>query len=438
MLLKFLDEMYKYHKQFSYILEDLLNDNSKRVASRKQPPWKAEFYSKFDEKKQENGNPLHEISVANGIFVQAGYSIRPDYKAAVESVYKSDLKSLDFSGNAFESAAYINRWVNEKTKGKIKELVTGAISPNTKVILTNALYFKALWMTTFIQGATIKRKFYPNGADNPSIDFNLMAHGGSFPYYKDEDCDVGVMGFPYQKNISTMYVFLPTNSNRNKLLQAQKCLTAEKMEFMIEKMVKKTAVVLFPRMHLASGFSLKTMLKELGVQSLFKASESDLSLLSDGQEFMKRKMSSTSRMPEPVKNDMNEGIMLMPPKMPRPSLPFPLNNRDNSEDKFTFNRFGEDNVTRTKRDITYKVPSQDYRRGSELRLKDFVLRKRIFKKAPGKKHRRIKRDYILDPLQNIERARIEKKRLYNPQLFADEVIHKVDLTINERVGNDLW
>lgn len=70
-------------------------------------------------------------------------------------------------------------WVNEKTNGKIKEIIPGSANPETRVILANALYFNAEWQETFIEGATGFKKFYPNGKDSDySIMVELMAHGG--------------------------------------------------------------------------------------------------------------------------------------------------------------------------------------------------------------------------------------------------------------------
>jgi serine protease inhibitor len=71
-------------------------------------------------------------------------------------------------------------WVKEKTNGKIKEILPGSASTETRVILANAIYFKAEWQEAFFDGATGFKKFYPNGKDsNYSVLVELMAHGGS-------------------------------------------------------------------------------------------------------------------------------------------------------------------------------------------------------------------------------------------------------------------
>lgn len=70
--------------------------------------------------------------------------------------------------------------MNNKTHGKIKEILPATVNPNTRVILTNALYFKAEWQVSFIEGATMIKKFYPEGRarSDQFFETELMAHGG--------------------------------------------------------------------------------------------------------------------------------------------------------------------------------------------------------------------------------------------------------------------
>lgn len=73
----------------------------------------------------------------------------------------------------------LRSWVNEKTNGKIKEIIPGSASTETRVILANALYFKAEWQTTFFEEGTRMKPFYPNGKEsNYSVEVEMMAHGG--------------------------------------------------------------------------------------------------------------------------------------------------------------------------------------------------------------------------------------------------------------------
>lgn len=75
--------------------------------------------------------------------------------------------------------------MNEKTNGKIKEILPGSANTETRVILVNALYFKAEWQHPFIEGATGFKKFYPQGKEsNYTVQAELMAHGGELETFK--------------------------------------------------------------------------------------------------------------------------------------------------------------------------------------------------------------------------------------------------------------
>lgn len=95
----------------------------------------------------------------------------------------------------------------------------------------------------FIEGATSTKKFYPKGKQNAdTVDVEMMAHGGKFPYFNDKlGCNCQIIGITYKKNLTTMYVILPNESTPERLREVQICLTADKMNALIEKMERKTA-----------------------------------------------------------------------------------------------------------------------------------------------------------------------------------------------------
>lgn len=293
--------------------------------------------------------------------------------------------------------------MNSKTNGKIPAIVPRVMNPNTRVVLANALYFKAEWQTSFIEGVTMRKKFYPNGRNNePSIEVNQMAHGGHFPHYFDTETNTDILGFPYKQNSTTMYVIMPRDSNRQRLMEVQGQLTAVKIEKMIDSMTIKSAVALFPKMHLTSSHYLKNDLQEMGVNSLFNEQASDLSLLVDCPP--------------------GSNILSCHNRVDRSSqLTYPM-------DEST--RFSNNHGSRNKRGVSYKTPNEDKDMQHPLNFKDFLLKKRLLKKSVGDKkkaNRRSKRG----TLEDLEALRYQPTQR-NPGLFADEVIHKVDLNINEK------
>src|SRR6478609_2305291 len=84
-----------------------------------------------------------ELSIANGLWSDSSMPMSQDFVKRCNTFYQADVTSLDFQKPA--AANEIEKWVKEKTHGKI----TGLISPdtllNTRALLTNAVYFHGKW-----------------------------------------------------------------------------------------------------------------------------------------------------------------------------------------------------------------------------------------------------------------------------------------------------
>lgn len=137
------------------MIEDLVRDSPNPLHQRPHDYW-----SMHRPPNQNSDSDLQQsnqhIAIANGIFVQNGYSIHRDYIDGIQSIYKSTVQRLDFEHKSELSTRYINRWVDEKTEGKIKEIFSSPLDESTRVVIASALYFNALWERTFLEGATTR------------------------------------------------------------------------------------------------------------------------------------------------------------------------------------------------------------------------------------------------------------------------------------------
>lgn len=99
---------WKIHEEFGLLIEDVAAIFSNPKHRRPQAKWKInQTQNSFDR------NTIDQrISIANGLFVQNGYSIRDDYRNAVLNTYKSTIFNLDFSADAKGSSEFINRLVD--------------------------------------------------------------------------------------------------------------------------------------------------------------------------------------------------------------------------------------------------------------------------------------------------------------------------------------
>lgn len=146
---------YKVHEEFGLLIEDLLvGEHPSRP--RPQYAWKEKFFSTHGDYHvtRRNAGDEHKVAVANGLFVLQGFSIRPEFLKVAQSTYQCEVTNLDFLSNPQGSAEYINNWVNHRTFGLVPKIVGDSVDPETRLIIANAVYFKAEWYRHFIEGAT--------------------------------------------------------------------------------------------------------------------------------------------------------------------------------------------------------------------------------------------------------------------------------------------
>ncbi|CAD7079864.1 unnamed protein product [Hermetia illucens] len=221
----------------------------------------------------------HKISIANGIFLQTGINLRPNYQSTVRRIYRSEISNLDFrQASGMQARDYINNWVERKTQGKIHQIIGEEIPEDKKMIIVNALYFHSFWKTPFIKGATTRGNFYPDGIHSKSIsDIPMMIVTGVFPYYESTDYGCRIIGLPYKGNDAVMYIILPNDSSRKSLQAFQTEVNADVIQGWIQRTELRSVMVSLPKMHFQSAVNLKEALKAKGVHSLFDSKECDLS-----------------------------------------------------------------------------------------------------------------------------------------------------------------
>jgi len=184
----------------------------------------------------------------------------------VEDLYHSSIVSVNFESNPQAAKDQINSWVAARTNQKIKNILGENPSTLTKIIIASALYFRAEWEQHFFTGLTKRRPFYIDGRKSKtSIEADMMANGGEFPYYKDANLGCEIMGFPYKGNKSTMYVVVPFDSSRDNLIQFQSRITEVDLNILVNRTQLTDSVVMFPRMKIDSTLDLTRTLELLGV-----------------------------------------------------------------------------------------------------------------------------------------------------------------------------
>lgn len=92
----------------------------------------------------------YTLQTANRLYGQSGHEFKAEYLNITKEYYGATLEALDFIGNSSGAREVINNWVAEMTSSKIKELFPkNSITPDTSLVLVNAVYLKASWLYKF-------------------------------------------------------------------------------------------------------------------------------------------------------------------------------------------------------------------------------------------------------------------------------------------------
>ena len=119
------------------------------------------------------------LAVANRIYIRKGLNPKSSFLDKVRKNFYSRVGETDF-GNSAKAAREINEWVEKQTLQKIKDLVKPqSFDANTKLVLVNAIYFKADWANEFDKKLTQKKHFYTTEVGGQHL-VSMMALGDFF------------------------------------------------------------------------------------------------------------------------------------------------------------------------------------------------------------------------------------------------------------------
>lgn len=210
---------------------------------------------------------------ANALWAQDGYSFHEEYLAEMEMFYQSGLYAVDFAKSE-EARQQINDWVAEKTKNKILDLIpSGVLSEATRLVLTNAAYFKAAWAKQFGEALTTSEKFYTLGGAAKPVE--MMHVESNFSYYQSEQATA--IELPYAGGKFSMVALMPKDGTFS---DYQTDLSGKKLSEIIAGLNHGKVNLSFPKFKIESALGLTQALQSLGIKDAFDPKLADFSEMS--------------------------------------------------------------------------------------------------------------------------------------------------------------
>ena len=212
---------------------------------------------------EDQGDPF-QLSIANAIWGQENFHFEEDFLNTLAKNYGAGLRLLDYIMEPEESRQVINDWISDQTREKIQDLIPkGAINSDTRLVLSNAIYFKATWLEPFEEIFTDAGMF--TGLDDEKIPVTMM-HGSdlNFLYYQGDNFQAFQM--PYVGGEVSMLVILPDEGYYRDFESA---LSVETLDQIVDGMVYRPIRLTFPKFEFESEISLAQILADMGMPLAF-------------------------------------------------------------------------------------------------------------------------------------------------------------------------
>jgi len=215
----------------------------------------------------------YQLNTANRLWGQQGYGFLPEFLDVTRLNYGAELARVDFIGATEPTRQTINHWVEEQTQQKIKNLIpSGVLTPLTRLVLTNAIYFKSDWKYQFDPELTEQAPFWTTPAEQVNVSMmhqvNDELKHAALPTFQ-------ILELPYTSEDVSMIALLP--NERDGLAELEAWLTAETLRQSADQMVSKKVSVSIPKFGMTQKFGLSPVLSSLGMPDAFDPTAADFS-----------------------------------------------------------------------------------------------------------------------------------------------------------------
>jgi serpin B len=214
-------------------------------------------------RQSEAGGASFELNLANAVWGQRDYPFREPYLEILAAQYDAGLRIVDFQKAPEKARQAINAWVAEETAERIQEIAPpGSVSADTRLVLANAIYFKAGWDYPFQESATADGAF--TLLDGSQVIVPLMHQETRLTYMEGEGYQA--VQLPYAGQVADMWVILPAEGQFE---DVQGQLGVDLIEAMRRDTEARRVILTLPRFGFETSLELHNLLKKMGMAHVF-------------------------------------------------------------------------------------------------------------------------------------------------------------------------
>jgi serpin B len=212
-----------------------------------------------------------DITIANSMWPVGGLAVQPAFTNALRTFFNAEVRPLPPGADAVQA---INQWTEQATRGRIKKLFE-YLEPNVRMVLVNAIYFKAPWTEQFKVGDTHDAPF--TRADGSAVTVPIMSREGRYAFRYDDD--VIAVEAPYVNEAFSMVLVRPATGS---LAALEARLNPEWWNSLIAGMHEGRVTLRMPKFKIEYGKKLNDLLIEMGMSDAFDQGLADFSRITGG------------------------------------------------------------------------------------------------------------------------------------------------------------
>lgn len=216
-----------------------------------------------------SGDPSYSLRTANALWAEKTYPFLTEYVRTAERSYGAKTTNLDFKGHPEDSRVTINIWVENKTEDRIKDLIpAGIIDPMTRLVITNAIYFKGDWVKQFDKNKTADADFRIVPGKTVKVPM-MQRTDEDAVYLYAENKDLQMLSMAYEHTTGkelSLVLLLPKADN---LTTTEDSLSADTLSALQQSATFRRVMVYFPKYTLETKYSLPDTLGAMGMPTAF-------------------------------------------------------------------------------------------------------------------------------------------------------------------------
>jgi serpin B len=219
-----------------------------------------------------------QLSIANSVWAEQTFTFLPDFLDMLSVNYGAGIQLMDFINSPDPSRKIINQWVSDETKDKINNLLPeNSITSDTKMVLVNAIYFKADWLSPFDANDTYDSSF--KLLDGSEVTVPMMGQQLYIPYFVGDGYAVAEL--PYAGESAVMTLLVP-DEGRFEEIEAQ--VDGAMFNEALANLAPADVTLRMPKFEFESPFNLSDALIEMGMPLAFDENRADFSGMTDQQD----------------------------------------------------------------------------------------------------------------------------------------------------------